>query len=641
MAILKQNENQNSTFLGWYGKCGEPECKEFDLTQISGIEKVYQFTEDGLGIRAYVSGDKVRPYMQSFSKLVCGNIYWIVLKKGNSTITIPEFTHGYKSGAKNFGMISSDCSPVTTRPYDDNEPDDKDKDYDKPVKPCTKDVRICPDGSAVGRDGANDCKFPPCFFDKSDYLYAKEKWKLKQLTHYQFNFAWSCFCTEEATQQVTITVKYGRVIRIKKITNNEEISLNQNEGIETSPSRPPVPFKYLSVEGLFRWMDSELKKSPYSITASYDSEYGYIKSAFVDRIQEMADEEMGFSITAFEELPIEDSKCPPDYKKCADGTLLKRDPNNNCKFPECPDVPDDPIDKEIPKLKMRWLKKGSRSVLQIANALNPWSNGDADRKYLSWRTVYGSRVVNPREVNSDYWSPLKVEYTYSSEYGSSFDYDDIEMSIDENDHQIMISLGDSAEFLPDPAEIETTSHLYLFRGDYAHSIHKSYTYPVVVKSTDSIKGVLGCPEDAKICADGTVVVRNPDNNCEFDDCPSGEFIAEETPFSIEFGEGDFDQDFANDLNPTPTPTPTSTHGTIWATPTSSAGFVGGDSTPTSTYGTIWSTPTPTSSAQFVGDTSTPTPEMNTNLCPDDVMICPNGDVVGRDPDNNCSFFPCP
>ena len=192
-------------FLGGMESVEAHECKEFDLTQISGIEKVYQFTEDGLGIRAYVSGDKVRPYMQSFSKLVCGNIYWIVLKKGNSTITIPEFTHGYKSGAKNFGMISSDCSPVTTRPYDDNEPDDKDKDYDKPVKPCTKDVRICPDGSAVGRDGANDCKFPPCFFDKSDYLYAKEKWKLKQLTHYQFNFAWSCFCTE-GQQEVTITV---------------------------------------------------------------------------------------------------------------------------------------------------------------------------------------------------------------------------------------------------------------------------------------------------------------------------------------------------------------------------------------------------------------------------------------------------
>ena len=102
--------------------------------------------------------------------------------------------------------------------------------------------------------------------------------------------------------------------------------------------------------------------------------------------------------------------------------------------------------------------------------MNPWSNGDADRKYLSWRTVYGW-VVNPREVNSDYWSPLKVEYTYCSEYGSSFDYDDIEMSIDENDHQIMISLGDSAKF----SVLLGSTSLCLFRGDYAHNIHKSYT----------------------------------------------------------------------------------------------------------------------------------------------------------------------
>jgi len=28
-------------------------------------------------------------------------------------------------------------------------------------------------------------------------------------------------------------------------------------------------------------------------------------------------------------------------------------------------------------------------------------------------------------------------------------------------------------------------------------------------------------------------------------------------------------------------------------------------------------------------------------CPDDGKICPNGTVVGRDPDNNCEWFPCP
>ena len=33
------------------------------------------------------------------------------------------------------------------------------------------------------------------------------------------------------------------------------------------------------------------------------------------------------------------------------------------------------------------------------------------------------------------------------------------------------------------------------------------------------KPPIGCPEDAKLCPDGTTVVRNPALNCEFDPCP--------------------------------------------------------------------------------------------------------------------------
>ena len=29
----------------------------------------------------------------------------------------------------------------------------------------------------------------------------------------------------------------------------------------------------------------------------------------------------------------------------------------------------------------------------------------------------------------------------------------------------------------------------------------------------------GCTEDARVCPDGSVVVRDPNNNCEFDPCP--------------------------------------------------------------------------------------------------------------------------
>ena len=81
MAILKQNENVQTVYLGWYGQCGEPKCVEFDLLSKSDmIAKVFQFSEDGVATRTFVSD--VPEYMNSFTKLICGNPYYIILKKG-------------------------------------------------------------------------------------------------------------------------------------------------------------------------------------------------------------------------------------------------------------------------------------------------------------------------------------------------------------------------------------------------------------------------------------------------------------------------------------------------------------------------------------------------------------------------------
>ena len=568
MATLKQNENYNSTFLGWYGKCGQPECTAFDLGSVTTIAKVYQFTEDGVGIRTYVPN--APQYMQAFHELKCGNSYWIVLKPGTSSVDIPEFIQGQHSvDGKNLGMISSDCGlrVTDTKPFTDDEKEcDCDDDTTTPIKPCTKDVRICSDGSTVARDGANECHFPPCNFSMIDYKDASTRWKLKQPTYYKFNFAWSCYCTELATRQVTITVKYGKVVHIETVGTSEEISLGQNEGTETESDKPPVPFKYLSVEGLFRWVANELKKHPFSIVATYDDTYGYMKGAFVDRIQEMADEELGFHVSAFEELSFDGNKCPSDYKKCPDGTLLKRDPDNNCRFPECPDVPDETPKSvsDIPKLKFRWLTRGSRSTLQVANAINPWS-GSTEDKYLSWRTVYGSRVVNPKEINSSHWKPLYVDDAYLHEFNiSSWKYSDIEFSIDKtNNNHIMVTLGQTNEFIPNPDEIESSSHLYVFKDDSEKSLNKSWTFPVIMKNKSKISGVMGCPEDVKICPDGSTLTRNFDNDCEFDDCDGDIGFAagdEETPFSIEEGFGDFAP-----------------------TPTSGIQFADDDATPTPVY----------------------------------------------------------
>ena len=275
MAILKQNENVQTVYLGWYGQCGEPKCVEFDLLSKSDmIAKVFQFSEDGVATRTFVSD--VPEYMNSFTKLICGNPYYIILKKGSGQIDIPDFAHGfYSDETRNFGMITRTC---TTSDVVQNQLSDEPKeDEDKEQMPCTKDVRVCPDGTAVGRDGFMECNFPPCGFDSEVYANMKKTWMSNQYNHYKFDFNWSCYCTEEMTQEVVIYVKYGKVYNIIKKDSLEEITLAQNEGIEESPDKQPVPMKYRSMEDLYKWVDSELKKHPFSVSTEYDDDNGFYK----------------------------------------------------------------------------------------------------------------------------------------------------------------------------------------------------------------------------------------------------------------------------------------------------------------------------------------------------------------------------
>ena len=94
----------------------------------------------------------------------------------------------------------------------------------------------------------------------------------------------------------------------------------------------------------------------------------------------------------------------------------------------------------------------------------------------------------------------------------------------------------------------------------------------------------GCTEEAKICDDGSTVGRNPDNDCEFDPCPS-------SSAGISCDE---DLKICDD-------------GTqVGRDPTRFCAF----------------DPCPVS-------------------CTEEAKICDDGSSVGRNPDNDCEFDPCP
>ena len=158
--------------------------------------------------------------------------------------------------------------------------------------------------------------------------------------------------------------------------------------------------------------------------------------------------------------------------------------------------------------------------MQVKNILNPWRTASSEsEQYLSWRTVYISREVNPIEVSDENWSHALVAYNYAEHHGEIEEYENLTIGIDDdNNNQLIVMLGEDLVFLPDPQNIENAAHLYVYRRDTEDLSHEVWHYPRIQKITDSDTV---CTEDAKMCADGSYVGRNHHYNCTFF-CPEDE-----------------------------------------------------------------------------------------------------------------------
>ncbi|MDD9966114.1 MAG: BPTI/Kunitz domain-containing protein [Myxococcales bacterium] len=116
-----------------------------------------------------------------------------------------------------------------------------------------------------------------------------------------------------------------------------------------------------------------------------------------------------------------------------------------------------------------------------------------------------------------------------------------------------------------------------------------------------------CTQDAKVCPDGTAVGRDPQNNCEFFPCP-------DSCTNPVTGEPDNLVQCLVDpcQNATCNADPSAT---------CQADYCGG------------------CHALFFDERGE---RVECNIfCTQDAKVCPDGTAVGRDPQNNCEFFPCP
>lgn len=109
----------------------------------------------------------------------------------------------------------------------------------------------------------------------------RRKWTEKAVKSYQYEFQRICFCPPAYTKQVKMTVRDGVVENIQQADTGEAVDKSKYE-------------LYMTVEGLFDYIQAAIDKKADAVKVVYDAEFGYPTSVEIDYIQNAADDEMRF-----------------------------------------------------------------------------------------------------------------------------------------------------------------------------------------------------------------------------------------------------------------------------------------------------------------------------------------------------------
>lgn len=114
---------------------------------------------------------------------------------------------------------------------------------------------------------------------------AEARWQQAGIDDYAYTFQWVCFCPYE---QVRITVRGGLL-----------------ESVETvPPGQPPFdPSSYGPVEDLFALLRDAIDQQAFEIVVEYDPATGVPAMSSIDYLRYVVDEERGFVLEDFAELP--------------------------------------------------------------------------------------------------------------------------------------------------------------------------------------------------------------------------------------------------------------------------------------------------------------------------------------------------
>jgi preprotein translocase subunit YajC len=179
----------------------------------------------------------------------------------------------------------------------------------KPVA-CTQEVKICPDGSAVGRTGPN-CEFPPCPDQTAD-------WKTYADSDYGFEFkypqTWE-LNSDVSSSAIHLSVDFAKFASLvdnketcingvcsRKGPKEDQLIINQASVGDEIATSSGLPGKVVSIGGVkgFRFLGYNPQAKAYNTGV-------VVFNSQVDRI------ELSMSIAAPDETQAENDKLNKDF----------------------------------------------------------------------------------------------------------------------------------------------------------------------------------------------------------------------------------------------------------------------------------------------------------------------------------------
>ncbi|MDJ1478911.1 DUF6174 domain-containing protein [Cytophagaceae bacterium YF14B1] len=105
------------------------------------------------------------------------------------------------------------------------------------------------------------------------------RWASKRLVNYTFTQRLNCFCIRGG-EKMTVIVQNNQIVDVKDSTGASlPAELQKN---------------YKTIDELFQLIQTTDPKSVALINVTYDDVLGYPKSIYIDKSEQMADEEIGY-----------------------------------------------------------------------------------------------------------------------------------------------------------------------------------------------------------------------------------------------------------------------------------------------------------------------------------------------------------